>query len=250
MFANEPKSPDELRKHITSTYFTLRVGIAVIALALPLLLWLGGLLWLGLPLKDSMSAYYHSGMRDAFVGVLYATGAFLYLYKGFSDRENYALNVAGVLAVCIAMFPTGLPGAETRGLTLHGASAVLFFVAIAYVCIFRASDTLPLMRDRDRAARYSRSYRWLGIAMVASPATAYLLTLFASDGSGTQSYVFFVELVGVWTFAAYWWLKSLEMKQTDAERLAMKGAVLAGASGQMETVPQLPGVAKREPSLA
>ena len=34
-----------------------------------------------------MSAYYATGIRDWFVGVLFAVAACLYLYKGLTDKE-------------------------------------------------------------------------------------------------------------------------------------------------------------------
>ena len=86
---------DELQHHMFATYTTLRIGLAVIAFAFPILLWLGGRV-IGLPLQDSMSAYYHAfaadgqSMRNWFVGILFAVGVILYLYQGYSYRENYA----------------------------------------------------------------------------------------------------------------------------------------------------------------
>src|SRR6185436_10938812 len=98
--------PVTLSDHMTQTYVNLRVGIGVTGAALPLLLWIGGRLS-GLPgLLQTMSDYYYSGMRDIFVGALVFTGVGLYLYKGFSTKENWALNLAGFLAVGVAMFPT------------------------------------------------------------------------------------------------------------------------------------------------
>ena len=86
----------QLQRHMSGTYFSLRVGMGVLAAALPPLLWLGGRLGDGEPLRCSMSAYYYSAtMRDTFVGTLVAVGVFLYLYKGFSRQENWALNLAG-----------------------------------------------------------------------------------------------------------------------------------------------------------
>lgn len=90
----------DLRKHITGTYLSLRLGMALIAIFFPIVLWLGGVAE-GQPLQESMSAYYFSGggaMRDVFVGVLFAIGAFLYAYKGFNDLENIALNLQGCLS--------------------------------------------------------------------------------------------------------------------------------------------------------
>jgi hypothetical protein len=213
---------DDLQKHIAGTYFRLRLGMVVLAAALPLALWLGGWFADHAALRCSMSAYYFSpAMRDTFVGVLFAVGMFLYLYKGFSRRESWALNLAGACAVGIAMVPT-TPVCGERGRIFHGIFAVLFFLAIAYVCVFRAADTLSLIRDTRKAERLRAVYRWLGAAMVASPliAVALAYSLHPADRGG--SLVFFVETVAVLTFAAYWLAKSLELSATDAEELALE----------------------------
>lgn len=213
----------QLQKHMSGTYFALRVGMGVLAAALPLLLWLGGRLGDAEPLRCSMSAYYHSPtMRDTFVGALVAIGVFLYLYKGFSRQENWALNLAGVLAIGIAMVPTGPRCGEGGGpFTLHGTFAVLFFLSIAYVCVFRAPDTLSLIRDTQQAKRFRNAYRGLGALMVLSPAAAAALT-FLLQREARNSVVFFVEALAVFTFATYWLVKSREMSATDAERLALE----------------------------
>jgi len=214
----------QLQKHMAGTYFTLRIGMGVLAAALPPLLWLGGRLLDREPLRCSMSAYYYSpAMRDTFVGAVVAIGVFLYLYKGFSRQENWALNLAGALAVGVALVPTG-PRCEEGGgaFTLHGTFAVLFFVSIAYVCIFRASDTLSLIRDTRKAERLRTTYRALGAFMIVSPVVAAVLSFVLQPGERGRSLVFFVEALGVFTFAAYWLTKSRELSATDAERLALE----------------------------
>ncbi|HVS30108.1 MAG TPA: hypothetical protein VMS98_01520 [Thermoanaerobaculia bacterium] len=217
-----------LQEHMAQTYVNLRIGIAIIAIALPILLWAGGLVLGSGGLLESMSAYYHSVMRDTFVGALVAIGLFLYLYKGFSTKENWALNGAGVFAVVIAMVATSRPetpaGVESH---VHNASAVLFFLCIAYVAIFRASDTLSLIGDPQRAASLRTKYRTLGWFMVASPLLAVVLTYVLDRGSRGRSFVFFVETVAVWTFATYWLLKSREIRETGAEGLALEAKIEA-----------------------
>ena len=101
--------PDTLREHMLGTYHNLRVGIGVVGAILPFLLLLGGWLLDHESLQGSMSAYYYSPtMRDVFVASLGAIGLFLILYKGFSSREDRALDIAGVGALIVAFFPTGL----------------------------------------------------------------------------------------------------------------------------------------------
>ncbi len=242
---------DQLRRHITSTYLCLRYGMCLLALALPLVLWLGGL-QLGTRLQPSMSQYYHTIMSDVFVGLLWAIGAALYLYKGFGMKENVALNLAGIFLIGVAMFPTAispendqlntavtltlgtpdsvnmadsvvitkrselLPSFEAP--VVHTGCAVLFFLMIAYVCIFRAQDTLELIADPDLRRHYSRRYKILGIAMIIIPIGAASLRYW-----NLKDYplTFAVEFAGVYVFAYYWWTKSRELAQKNVPEIVL-----------------------------
>lgn len=218
------RGEDPLHRHVTHTYASLRTGIGVIGLGLPVALWLGGAVFDGESLRGSMSAYYYSpAMGDLFVGSLFSVGVFLYLYKGFSRAEDWSLNLAGLLALGVALAPTRPPGALDRVFTWHGVFAVSFFVCIAYVCIFRASDTLSLIRDTSRARALRRLYRILGALMLAAPAGAVLLGRVIQNEGGPNVATFLVEAAGVWVFGAYWLAKSRELARTDADRLAMEG---------------------------
>lgn len=225
------KEPEDIQKHMIGTYTSLRIGLVVIAFAFPLVLWLGGL-WRDSPgLRGSMSAYYHSAMRDWFVGALFAIGACLYLYKGFTSKENLLLNLAALFAVGVAIFPMGWPPKNwppqgwpneplcntfTAGY-VHVTCAVLAFLCIALVCWFCASDTLPLMQDPARREKFHRAYLWLGIAMLVSPLIAVALKFTL----GQSSYVFLAELTAMYVFAAYWLVKSREIAATKAEKKAL-----------------------------
>ena len=222
------KSAKELQNHMMGTYFGLRVGLAVIGIALPLVvLFTGGILhhvWF----ESSISQYYHTppGLsflttRDFFVGGLFAAGACLYLYKGFSTKENVALNLAGVFALFVALLPPAAPLADrTLVSTLHGTTAVLFFLCIAYVSIFRAHDTIHLLSPAKQR-RYARMYLLAGLAMIASPLAAVALSFALERTSRFRTLTFWAEAFGVWAFAAYWMIKTGEMKETKAEKRAL-----------------------------
>jgi hypothetical protein len=215
------KSAGELQEHMLGTYFGLRMGLATIGLALPIVVLLAGGFLCGFWMEASLSAYYHTPAvhtcstatfttRDLFVGGLFAAAACLYLYKGFSTKENVALNLAGVFAVLVALVPTGVSW-------LHAAAAVLFFLCIAYVSLFRSRDTLELLPEEKRP-RYATLYRWIGLAMIAFPLAAVALSYTLEEWMRTRVYV--VETLAVWAFAAYWITKTAEMRETQAERLA------------------------------
>lgn len=217
-----------LRQHMTSTYTNLRIGIAIIGAALPILLWPFGALIGASDLLASMSAYYHTDLRDIFVGALVSVGVFLYLYKGYGTKENWALNLAGVCAIGVAMVATAAPDAPSTTWTrMHGTFAVALFLCIAYVAIFRAADTLSLLEDDQQIQKLRRTYRILGIGLIVSPLLAVILTYTVEPRGRGRTIVFFVEAVAVWIFSAYWLVKSLELRRTGADRLALNAQLQA-----------------------
>jgi hypothetical protein len=225
MFETETP-PEKLGKHITSTYFSLRWSIFAISVALPVGLYLIGR-YNGIALLPSMSDYYPhgtDGSRNWFVGSLFAVGCALWAYRGYSDVENYSLNVAGVLALGIAWFPCRC-GNELAAPTPHGFCAVSFFLVMAFVCIKCAPATLTLMtkpEDQRKRAWFQQAYYLTAGFMIVSPGLAYVFSaLTGHDGSRT----FFTEVFGVYSFATYWLLKNIELKKTDAEELASHGRV-------------------------
>lgn len=217
----------DIRKHITQTYVSLRLGMAILAFSLPVLLVLwsvfSGETFNGEKLLPSISAYYFTPMRDVFVGTLVAVGACLYLYKGFSDRENKALNCAGIFAVAVAFIPTCIPelgmmteetcnqGARNVMKWLHRISAFLFFLPVAYVCTFRGKDTVELIKDEKVRKKYIRLYRIIGPLMIVLPVLSAIDSLIRDSGS----LVFFVETAAIWAFAIFWITKVRELRHHD-----------------------------------
>ena len=212
----DPILDDKLLRSIKATYRTLRLGLGWAAVGLPLTLWLVGLVR-DVPLQGSMSAYYNTNMRDVFVGVLFGAGAGLLLYTGFKGKENRVLNLAGVFAIGVALFPTR---ADAGRITLHGTCAVSFFVCLAYVAWFRNGDTLKLVKDPKRVAQYLMIYRLLAFGMLVFPvAAAVLVSAFEYGQTGGESkVVFFIEAAAIWAFGAFWLVKSREIRRTLEEQ--------------------------------
>lgn len=219
----------ELQQHILSTYNSLRLGMGIIAAATPIVIVLWALIF-GVGWQDSISAYYFAPLGDKleysiypgrvlFVGVLFALGSFLYLYKGFSWGENVALNLAGAFAVGVAMCPMyAQVGYIPYSNILHFTFAVLLFVCMAYTAIFCCDDTLQWVADPKRRAWFRRTYYVIGWFMALFPLTGFVLAYFFD---AVQRHIFWIEAAGIWAFAAYWFTKSIELKESEAELRAI-----------------------------
>jgi hypothetical protein len=235
--------PDELQEHVFSSYIHLRYGAAIIAALLPVVLYAVGKAH-NVDLPSSISDYYWASnpsggfpfSRDYLVGGLFAVAAILYLYKGFSKAENIALNLAALLAVGVALFPTPVVANEKVGFTFHGFCAVSMFACLVFVVWFCSSDTLPLLSPAARR-HYRQLYGSVGGVMLLSPLTAYIVNAV----NGSESYVFFIEVAGIWAFAAYWLIKGSELKKSHATRSALVGKL--AIAPQLAAVPALPGAA-------
>ncbi len=239
-----------LRDHIFSTYNSLRYGMAILAFIFPFGLFIIGVFY-GIKFQPSMSAYYFATaagdiekyvfpMRVWFVGVLFILGAFLYLYKGFSKLEDYLLNAAGVAALGVAIFPMhfdyckvyDLKNCTVNGtfigtinfLHLHYISAVAMFLFISLTVFWCAQDTLPLLEgtDADKAASYRKKYYTIGTLMLFFPILGLAI---AYIWNASSQALFFVEAAGVFVFAAYWYVKSGELKLSEAEKKVLRGEI-------------------------
>lgn len=221
----ESMAPTELQKHVLSTYLGLRYGMGLIAFLFPLLVYSVGKFH-GVRLQSSISAYYWANSespfstRIVFVGILFALASCFYLYKGFSVRENVALNLAGVFAVGVACIPTSKVDTPEGGpFSLHGSCAVAAFACLVYVVWRCGRETLRLVSDPEVRTRYERRYATLAVVMAISPAVAFALDFWIGKKG---SFIFFAESCGLWAFAAFWWVKSRELHESSALERALE----------------------------
>src|SRR5690348_6806272 len=129
------------------SYLTMRKWIGYLSFLLPWVVVIGGHLFGAYPTKDSISGYYYSNMRDVFVGALCMVGVFLFSYKGFSDLDDVITNVCGLLAICVALFPTRPDDGVAANVGLlqlndfvssvvHYICAALLFLLLAFISMF------------------------------------------------------------------------------------------------------------------
>jgi len=226
--------PEKLQEHIYKTYYGLRNGFCVLAIAFPLLLIAIGW-WNQIHIQGSMSAYYFAFApenstlrifpgRAVFVGLLFMLGVTMILYKGLSPLENWLLNIAGTAGVVAALVPMQTPdyckncGSNAYSF-VHGTAALVLFVCIAFVAWACIDETLVQLPDRSRRWFRTGCYA-LAIAMIVAPVAAIVMTYIFGL---YDKKIFFVEWFGIATFSAYWALKSYELHMSGVETMALKG---------------------------
>lgn len=207
---NKKRLQEKFSNQAVRSYVYLCFGMGLIALLLPILLVLAG----GYEGHYSISYFYHvSGLtRNIFVGILYATGVFLFLFQGLSRLESWILNIAGVSAISVAMNPMPeIQCDESSALTLHAASAVVFFVCLATVAIGFSKGRIQYIIYPPKRRAFKRAYDAAGFLMLAMPAGVAFLH-FSSGRECESHWIFWAETFGIVAFSFYWFVKTLEFK--------------------------------------
>jgi hypothetical protein len=100
------------------SYVVILLAAGVLGLLLPIGLFVGEAAFLDAPVhaRDSLSSYYHSPMRDFFVGSLCVIAVLLITYTwGSWHADFWASSIAGVCLLGVAFFPTERPNVPSAG---------------------------------------------------------------------------------------------------------------------------------------
>jgi hypothetical protein len=244
---------DEQRYAIAS-YLTLRQMIGWLGLLMPFAVRFGAYAFEGIRTRDSISAYYYTGMHDLFVCTLVLVGILLTCYRSSRLRDTIVTVLAGLSAIGIGLFPmrmsfapetcqkypfmcvsdtdfckehvdlcqrlakcaeSGSPCYVTHGIFgLHFVFVVIFFALSFYLVCF--SFTLPSTGSQQKKNR-NRVYRACAVAMaVAFVALAFCFWRYHGR------YIFWPETLGVFAFGLAWLVKG---------RLLFREPTRAAASG-------------------
>ena len=216
----------------------LRRAVGLSGFVLPVVLAVGG--WsLGVPLQDNISSYYHTPMRDVFVGVLSAMGVFLFCYRGTDWVENWTANIGSVAAIGVAMFPLD-PASDPllqRSVIgyLHTFFGGVLFITFAFYSLYHfpqrrfsiadvaviPDDQMPPgsvgdtggAGDAIAANQIERDavYRTSGLVILASMILmgGYLLLTppWLKTWLNDYNFLFWMESIATWSFAAAWLTK-------------------------------------------
>ena len=215
--------PHEIKRdEMVLSYHRVRSALGLLGVIFPLLLILGGLVVDG-RIHPSVSDYFHTTLRDVYVGALCAIGVFLISYRGYSRDEGEWLSddliatVAGLSAFGVAFFPNESPtmqvetlSQEMVGITLspafHYGSALLFFLCLSLFCYIKFPRTAKPFRRRI--------YLWCGHMIWVAGLSIMAASYFKKAGTAAQqafvndyNLVFWAEAMGVWVFAVAWLTK-------------------------------------------
>lgn len=234
------------------SYLLIRIVVGLIGVLLPAIFIIGEAFFLrgGVHLRGSLSAYYHSSMRDMFVAGLSVVGILLATYMaGQRDTYDFWFSlVAGVAVLGVVAFPTTRPGLagdaprcgtdpmpngcspfqqqfgeELTG-RIHAVCAAIFILSLAVIAFLFAYREKK-WKGSAGVALVQRICGFVIILSAAGAAIGELLDL--SLGELTPLYV--GEVASVWAFGVSWLLAG-----RDIMRRLVPVPVPPDGSGQME----------------
>jgi hypothetical protein len=160
----KPPGPDSL----IISYMTLRKAVGLLGILLVPVLVLGSFIFDDTnQIRGSVSAYYHTSMRDALVGIVCGISMFLLSYNGYTRKDAFASKLAGLFALGVAFFPTSVTNDKGDILSkLHYITSGIFFAILAYMSIFLFTKSSGNMTPEKKLR--NRIYRVCGIIMTIS----------------------------------------------------------------------------------
>ena len=186
------------RSEIDDHTMKLIIGIIALSLASLTSFLSGG------DIQSISASYYADGWaRNVFVGFLFAISAFLLAYNGRSFIQMVCSKIAAISAIGVAMFPCNCGGYPEIIAGVHGGSAAVMFLILAFFCFifFQRARTKVSPQAKARAAIYALC----GIVMVLSIMT--LLVDYLSGGAirvKIDRLTFFGEAAGLISFGVAW----------------------------------------------
>jgi hypothetical protein len=235
------------------TYTGMMLAAGMFGTLLPPIVVVGGVIlareW---AFKGSLSSYYHSGMRDVFVGMLCIVGFFLVVYKLFEKDPHNVFSIgAGAGAATLALFPTRLgKGVSKNELTplqsrvgenltfyIHIGATSLFFACLVIICYGFAVEERGRDQQREGVdASYSPRF-WSRFHMTAVGVMIGSLVFILGawlvkdqgwyDGFITTYATLFGESAAIFAFGLSWWAKGSEFGK-------LRAAVAATSATAME----------------
>ncbi len=138
---------------VVLSYLTMRKAIGILGIAFPIILVFGSIVFGECSeVQKSISAYYHTNMRNLFVAILSAVALFLFSYRGHDWMDNLAGYLGSLFALGVAFLPCAVGDPPSAcSLThvihksiignLHLVSAALFFLVLIFYSLVLFTKT-------------------------------------------------------------------------------------------------------------
>jgi hypothetical protein len=224
-----PQQSSPQNSSLLISYLSLRRATGIIGLALPFVLALGKIVFEGPGIQSSISAYYHTIMRDVLVGSLCAIGVFLMSYRGYERRDEIAGRLGCIFAIGVALIPTaprlGATPLENILSAAHFWLAGLFFGTLAYFSIVLFTETAPGAKPTRQKLQRNVIYRVCGYTMLATVALIGFFTL-PSVFPLVERFTprFWLESLGIVAFGVSWLVKGETILKDQETPSAMRAA--------------------------
>jgi len=210
---------DQREIPLVISYLFLRRAIGIIGILFPFILVTGSVVAGGCTeIQPTISDYYHTNMRDVFVGTLCAVALFLFSYRGYNYMDNIAGNLACIFALGVAFFPASAteplaPCNHTAAThhpligKIHLVAAGLFFIVLACFSLFLFTRGVS-MPTPEKLIR-NKIYRICGFVILACIMLLLLFYSLPSFDFYLKKYklVFWIETIALWAFGISWLIK-------------------------------------------
>jgi hypothetical protein len=205
-------------RSLITSYLAMRRLIGVLGIALPILLFFGGLAQDTPIILGSISGYYYTSMRDFFVGLLSGVALFLLSYKGYEKIDDVVAQMSGLCVLGMIIFPTAMYSGtvvkvgmfripDDMSEYIHLAFGALFFLLLSYNSIFLFTRRHPGVMGKEKKRR-NMIYRSCGVVMLLSilGITVYMIFLKETFLSKMNP-VLILESVALIAFGISWLVK-------------------------------------------
>lgn len=223
-----PREYDQLEREnkLVLSYLTVRKIIGILGLLFPLILVLGSFIFGNCcHIQISISNYYHTNMRDVFVGYVCTLSIFMLSYKGYDLADRIVSALSGIFGLVVALMPTNLKIDLSTGTIpqcniwcdverhnwigiVHLIAAGLFILGMTYftLFLFTKGESTPTPQKFIR----NKIYKTSGYIMLVC--IGIMILFFALPDSltaGLLKYkpVFWLETIAFLAFGFAWLVK-------------------------------------------
>lgn len=199
------------------TYLALRKTVGGLGILFPVILIVGSFTFNGIEnlpncqkFQPSISAYYHTGMRDFFVGILCVIAIVFFAYRSKGDKQdNIAGTIAGIFTLGVAFFPTSVEESSICMSKIIGNSFIgkIHLISAAFLFITLAFFSLILFTKDAKRKKSKLIYQLCGSVMLGCIFLIGLYFLFLKREFSALEYykpVLWIESIALFAFGISW----------------------------------------------